>query len=83
MPCEDPTLDELKGYLRDARAKRHSIMMGDVPEVVVDQNGERVHYNRTNLGRLEAYIRELNMKIAECEGDPSPVSYNRPLRFSW
>lgn len=47
-----------------ACAAYHDLMVGCLPMVVVDQNGERVEYNRASAGRLAAYIRSLELSLA-------------------
>lgn len=49
--------------LNEARAAQHSILMGESAKVFVDQNGERIEYNSTNINRLGAYIALLERKL--------------------
>ncbi len=38
----------------------HALATGQQVRVFVDQNGERVEFNSTNLQRLQAYLASLN-----------------------
>ncbi len=50
--------------LAEAKAAYHSLMIGQSARVVVDQNGERIEYTAANAARLQAYIAQLEAKIA-------------------
>ncbi|MEL6284583.1 MAG: gpW family head-tail joining protein [Pseudomonadota bacterium] len=56
--------------LADAEAAHHDLMVGRAALIFVDQNGERVEYNRASAPKLAAYISELKRKIA---GKPRPA----------
>lgn len=58
--------------LEEARAAYHNLMTGRNAIVVVDQNGERVEYQRANAFRLLAYIRMLEDQLARENGTPTP-----------
>jgi hypothetical protein len=45
--------------LNEARTAYHTLMMGGVARVFVDQNGERVEYGPVNADKLLAYIMSL------------------------
>ena len=64
------TLVELRARLEEAEKAYHQLMTGQMAVVVVDQNGERVEYARSNAYRLRAYIAELKAEIARLEGTP-------------
>jgi hypothetical protein len=59
----------LAEQLSEAQAAYHRLQIGEAPLVYVDQNGERVEYNRTTAPRLAAYISELERQMA---GQPRP-----------
>ena len=45
--------------LAEAKLALHNLMTGKMASVVVDQNGERVEFSRTNVKDLLAYITAL------------------------
>ncbi len=49
--------------LADAESQYHLIMTGQMARVYVDQNGERVEYNSTNVTRLLQYISSLKSEL--------------------
>lgn len=49
--------------LNEAREIYHSVMMGGGVRTFVDQNGERIEYNQTNIGRLALYIQQLERRL--------------------
>lgn len=59
--------------LDQAKTAYHQLMTGKLPEVVVDQNGERVHFSKTNSAKLLAYIQSM-------EAELTGIRTNRPLR---
>lgn len=56
-------LEQLQAMLAEAQKAYHTAMMGGAVVVVVDQNGERVEYSRTNPGSLLKYIAMLQAQI--------------------
>lgn len=54
--------------LDEARAAYHALMIGSSARVVVDQNGERVEFTAANAMRLQAYITQLENKLADETG---------------
>lgn len=50
--------------LVEAENAYHALMIGQSALVVVDSNGERVEYNRSNAAKLAAYIEDLKRQIA-------------------
>jgi hypothetical protein len=60
----------LASRLVQAEDAYHAIMTGRQALVVVDQNGERVEYNRANAFQLAAYIRALKTEIANPTATP-------------
>jgi len=59
--------------LVEAEAAYHSLLLGNKPSVVVDQNGERVEFARTDLAKLRQYIEELKALIAGTGGRYGPM----------
>lgn len=57
-------MSDLATRLAEARAAHHDLMTGRSALVYVDQNGERVEYQRASADRLAAYIRSLEQQIA-------------------
>jgi hypothetical protein len=63
--------------LEEARTARHKLSIGQLARVFMDQNGERVEFVATNIGQLDAYIRQL-------EGLLTPtVRSHRPIGFTF
>ncbi len=46
-----------------AKIARHNLITGKMAKVIVDQNGERVEFNSTNLKQLNAYIADLEKQL--------------------
>lgn len=61
----------LADQLADAETQYHELLLGRVPRVIVDQNGERVEFTAANSSKLYAYILQLRTLIAE---SGTPVS---------
>lgn len=49
--------------LDQARTARHKLITGQLARVFMDQNGERVEFNKTSLADLDAYIRTLESAL--------------------
>ncbi len=66
--------------LEQARDARHKLVTGQLARVFMDQNGERVEFNKTTIGDLESYIRQLELQL-----DPTLGAsfYKRPLGFTF
>lgn len=56
-------LAQLQLWLAEAQSAYHTVMMGGQATVVVDQNGERVEFSRTNPQALLKYIAYLQAQI--------------------
>lgn len=53
------------GRLADARDKLHLLLTGQLAMVViVDNGGYSVHYSRTNIEALKAYVSQLEAEVA-------------------
>ena len=48
--------------------------------IVIDQNGERIEYQKANVGALANYIRQMELELAQC-GLLGGNSARRPLRI--
>lgn len=59
--------------LEAAKEARHNLITGKMARVFMDQNGERVEFNKTTIGDLDSYIRELETTV-----DPSLLASRRP-----
>jgi len=59
----------LAEQLSEAQTAYHRLQIGEAALVFVDQNGERVEFNRASAPRLAAYITELERQMA---GQPRP-----------
>jgi hypothetical protein len=61
--------------LDEARAAKHKLVTGTLTRVFMDQNGERVEYTATNLGALDAYIRQLEAELAGVPRARKPIGF--------
>lgn len=61
----------------EAETALHKLVTGQMPRVLVDQNGERIEYTMTNIAQLRAYIADLEAQI---NGGGLP-GVRRPLQF--
>ncbi len=59
--------------LQEARDARHKLVTGQLARVFMDQNGERVEFVMTNIGQLDAYIRQLELEVS-----PSLAALRQP-----
>lgn len=50
--------------LDEANEAKHKLITGKLARVFLDQNGERVEFNKTNLADLDAYIRQLESVVS-------------------
>jgi len=72
-------LTQLQTWLSEARQALHDISTGCKPIVVVDQNGERVEYQRSNIAELRKYINDLQQQVAECTGNAAARTKLGPI----
>ena len=56
-------LAQLQAWLVEAQNAYHTVMIGGQPTVVVDQNGERIEYSRSNPQSLLKYTAYLQAQI--------------------
>lgn len=50
--------------LVEAEDALHKLTTGQAVRMFVDQNGERIEFTMTNVGRLRSYVAELKNSIA-------------------
>jgi len=62
--------------LAELRKDYASLISGNKPRVIVDQNGERVEFMAANAARLYQYIQE----VAACFPDPCGGPQGRPFK---
>lgn len=63
-------------HLNEARAAYYKIISGQSVSVVIDQNGERIEFQRGNVVALEAYIRRIESELSAASG----YGVHAPLR---
>jgi hypothetical protein len=61
-------LAQLQTWLAEAQSAYHTAMTGGQILVVVDQNGERIEYSRTNTASLVRYMAWLQAEINKLMG---------------
>lgn len=64
--------------LAQARQAKHDLVTGKLARVFMDQNGERVEFNKTSLADLDAYIRQLETALL-----PPRAAYRKPIGFTF
>jgi hypothetical protein len=72
-------LPQLRAWLVEARTARHEIATGTRVSVWMDQNGERVEYNRANMATLVAYISDLETAVTTLDRGGAIAS--GPIQF--
>ena len=65
--------------LTQAKTAKHNLVTGKLARVFMDQNGERVEFNRTTITDLESYIRELEALVSP----PSFTTFRKPIGFTF
>lgn len=63
----------LTGYLSEAKAALHKLMLGGSARVFVDQNGERVEFTAANRDSLKSYIADLESQLGITGKTPGPM----------
>lgn len=61
-------INTLRSRLAEAENAKHDLAVGRRASVVVDQNGERVEFQRSGMSELQKYINELTAEIAKANG---------------
>ncbi len=69
----------LRAKIAEAEAAYHDVVMGVSVFMFIDQNGERVAYNKANAPSLYTYIQQLKADLPDC--DPGRPVYPKPLKF--
>lgn len=66
--------------LKEAQSAYHDLATGQAVAAFTDQNGERVSYSKTDMGKLSGYINEI---VALLGTPPTPYTSTapRPLRY--
>jgi hypothetical protein len=73
------SLAQLQTWLLEAELALHKLATGQTANVIVDQNGERVEYNKASMSSLRTYIGDLKAQIAQAGGTgPASVGPLRP-----
>lgn len=74
----DEEILTLKGKIFEAETAYHKLMLGLLPRVFVDQNGERVEFTTATRGGLYNYIASLKALLPGAE---AVAQYGRPIRY--
>lgn len=61
--------------LEEAEKAYHDLMIGGGVRTLVDQSGERIEYQMTNIGRLRAYIAELQKALGIAPKASGPLGF--------
>ncbi len=66
--------------LAQAKTAKHKLVTGTLARVFMDQNGERVEWNKTNIADLDSYIAGLEALV-----DPTSAKslYRKPIGFTF
>lgn len=67
--------------LKEAKEAYLRIAMGQNVSVLIDQNGERVEYQRANLAMLADLIRKMEIELNACAGVNASNGALQPLRI--
>lgn len=54
---------QIEKWLSEAEDSYHALATGQAAAVFVDQNGERVEYNKVDMSRLRLYIDDLKRQL--------------------
>lgn len=73
-------LATLQAWLSEAETARHKLLSGSLRQRV-SYNGQDVTFAATDIGKLNAYISDLQARIAALNGDPRKTL--RPIHFSF
>lgn len=61
--------------LTEAEKAHHELMIGGGVRVLVDQSGERIEFQATNLSRLKAYIADLKKDLGILTRHAGPLGF--------
>ena len=67
----------LRARILEAENAYHSIMTGAMATVIVDQNGERVEFNKVSSAKLYLYIQDLKSQLP----DAAAPTFAKPIRW--
>ena len=77
-PTDEATRTKYQTWLNEARQAYHDLTMGTRVRVLVDQNGERIEYDRSTSSDLYAWItaleNALNVTLAASRR-PRPIGF--------
>lgn len=69
------TTIELQARLVEAEKAYHELAIGGGVRTLVDQSGERIEYQATNLTRLAAYIATLKTELGILPRPAGPLGF--------
>lgn len=69
------TKEELKARLSEAEKAYHELVTGAGVRTLVDQSGERIEFQATNLPRLLAYIQTLKVELGIAPRTAGPLGF--------
>lgn len=75
-----PQCQSIADKLKEAEEALHTLTIGQMAYVFIDQNGEQVRYTPADRSALQIYINDLRNQLDVCQG-LSPKSTSAPLRF--
>lgn len=76
MTCTFYTLE----MLREAKEAEFRISTGQNVVIVIDQNGERLEYQKANLSALQNLIRKMEIELRACGLlNDAGIAHYRPL----
>lgn len=78
LSAEDRTLWEER--LKEAQQAYHDLATGQAVASFTDQNGERVTYSKSDMGKLAGYVSEI-VALFSPAVTPYTSTAPRPLRF--
>jgi hypothetical protein len=77
------TLQELEGYLAQARSAYHRIISGSQAQTVREADGSTVVYQLAQAKDLAFYISTLESQIAAAQGGSISGAVRRPILVSF
>lgn len=68
--------------LKEARDAYHHLLTGKTVVTLIDQNGERIEFQKANATNLANYIRMMEIELSLCGGCSGQYNgqHYRPLR---
>ncbi len=80
LPLSDADRTIWQDRLTEAQSAYHDLATGQAVAAFTDQNGERVSYNRADMGKLSAYIADI-VALLGVPTTPYTATSPRPMRF--